>query len=281
MATHPYIEGDAKKGYNVPTFGLNNIGNTCYFNSLVQSLLSLPIFNQFSISKKHDNLITNAYSKILEQTTRDVGELLRALMHLRSGKTNLHFGAQEDANEGLVMLLDEIGMDVEHLFNVRYAVSLFCTNCNYDSEVVVETAKCEVFIDYYGDVPLKDYIMSHQNIPEDYKCEKCGMKDKTVKCRNLRRISTFVVIVFKKYDMKKLIEVPTSFIIDGGAKKYKYEMRAQIEHLGVQSGGHYIAMGMRQDGNVYIFNDSSTTQSPGFKITPNTYMVFYHLETIL
>jgi uncharacterized UBP type Zn finger protein len=277
MSTYPY-----NNNYAVTAFGLHNVGNSCYFNSLVQSLLSCPIVKQYLQSLDDTNDIIDEYLRISNQRINHAGALLKALIDsTKDSKNTLHYNWQEDAHEGLVLLLDKIGQGIEHMFNVRYNVRLVCADCGKDDNIVEEKgASCEVFVDYYDDsVDLDKYIFSHCTTPEDYKCEKCESKNTTVYQKNLRRISTVVVLTMKKYHGKKMVNFPMNFTITGGTLKLTYKVVAQIEHSGSMNGGHYFARCLREDGRIYTCNDSSIVQIGKFEPTPNTYMVFYHLET--
>lgn len=275
MATYPYDQSFA-----VEAFGLHNVGNSCYFNSLVQSLLSCPILRQFLLSVPKNRVI-DAFNAISTQSTRHVGDLLRALIDASEGSSNtLHYNWQEDAHEGLVLLLDKMGEGIEHLFNVRYNTTLVCATCGKEEHKAPDVAKCEVFVDYYDDeVDLEKYIHNHCTTPEDYKCEKCEEIETTVCQKTLRRISTIVVLTLKKYHGKKHVNFPLDFTINGGKIKLHYKIVAQIEHTGTMGGGHYYAKCLRADGKVYVCNDSSVAVADRFDPTPNTYMVFYHLDT--
>lgn len=274
MTTFPY-----DKKYALPAFGLQNVGNSCYFNSLIQSLLSCPILQQV-LSNRSSKKIVHAYNNIADQKINHAGELLNILIEetKNSGNT-LHYGWQEDAHEGLMLLLDKIGSDIEIFFNVRYDTNLICDSCKHQTKIEEDKgAKCEIFVDYYDDSkPLAQYLRCNFSMPEDYKCDKCHTTNTTLRRNTLRRISTIVVLTLKKYHRKKIIDFPMSFTINGGRTILKYKIVAQIEHSGGMGGGHYYARCLREDG-IYVCNDSSVMKIDKFEPTPNTYMVFYHLD---
>lgn len=261
--------------------GLANIGNTCYFNSLVQSLLSCSSFNKKTKEIGDGNLLAIAYNRILNGECTHVGELLRIIIHIRQkqkNKNTLHEHWQEDAHEGLMLMLEDIGDNIEKLFSIRHTTTLSCTNC--ESKRVVDDEhyeEPEIFSDFYqtDDCEFLEYLRCHKSTPADYKCDKCGKMGTTVQKKTLCRLSDIVCVTFKKYANKSQIKFPTEFTIKGKKGDLHYKLVAQIEHMGGQNGGHYVARGLR-NGNVFLFNDSACSPST-FEPTANTYIIFYHL----
>lgn len=256
--------------------GLANIGNSCYFNSLVQSLLSCPAVNQRMDELKDTNPIAAEYNKIFQGSINHVGQLLCSVITTRQNKKdNLHMGWQEDAHEGLMLLMEAINDKVETLFHVKFKTHLVC-ECGSSRILDQEqTEVSEIFADFYdNDIPLDQYLTRSVQIPTDYKCDKCSERGTTQIIKILDHTSNILVLTFKKYPHKNQINFPNDLTLMIQNKINYYRLVAQIEHYGSMQGGHYIARGLRQD-NVYSFNDSHISPDT-FTSTPNTYMIFYH-----
>ena len=253
--------------------GLQNIGNSCYLNSLVQCLLCCDEFNKFVFTMK-PNKFTQAYSNIY-QSGGNVQEILNFVIESMQGHThNLQFGTQEDSNEGFVLLMDALSKygEVNDLFNIRYVSQYHCTFCDRISNNITE--KCEIFISYDDkEVSLKEFLHIQTTRIPDYTCEGCKKMGGVIQTKRLCRISNTVVVLLKKYMHKEQISLPKTFDVRTYSGVNEYKLVATIEHYGTQNGGHYVAQGVR-NGREYLFNDSSVHQN-NLTITPNTYIVFY------
>jgi ubiquitin C-terminal hydrolase len=244
--------------------GLSNIGNTCYLNSIVQALLSCRNFNAIMILWETKNSSTEQYNKILKGEINHVGALFQTI----SGH-GLQYGHQEDAHEGLLMLLDSFGDEISKVFNIKHRTIFKCI-CGFRN-----TSKgCpEVFVDYYSDSQstLQSYLLRQTIKPNDYRCDLCKQLNSTRMIKQLYSISDVIIVTFKQYHYKTNINFPTEIIL---APTLRYQLVAQIEHFGGPHGGHYVTRALRQ-GTVYLFNDSSVTVS-SFQPTLHTYMIWYH-----
>lgn len=256
--------------------GLRNVGNTCYLNSMVQCLLSCDSFNEFVFNMRSNTFMTEY--KRLYYSGGDVGGVLKFIIDGTSGSANtLHFGSQEDSNEGFMLLMDAISKhgDVNSVFNIRYISEYHCSLCGY-----MQTNKddeCEIFISYESpSIDFTNYIKLQTNHIADYKCPKCGKTGGTLQTKKLCRVSDVIVVLMKKYTHKELILLPKKFTIQTFTKPNEYNLVGTIEHHGSQSGGHYVAQCIRQNKE-YMFNDASVTRH-SVSITPNTYVAFYQVE---
>ena len=289
--------------------GIQNQGNTCYLNSLVQCLLSCTsvyetlnsIINKPGVS--NNELLSSLYN-LYEASmvsnndiTRNVIMFWRCLIQV-SNKRNDHvlmrMGAQEDAHEGLMMFLDSIEHvpELRILFEHRYRTQILCTNCReyvvdrsdtnttFDIQQDLMTEQTSEFEDidptYGKSMHINDFLKKQNGFVEDYKCPQCGDKQKKFKIITLTMVPEILPILTKKYQRKTITNFPIELYFVSADKRYKYiyKLIAQSEHSGNAHGGHYWAKALRSDG-WYILNDSSIQQctpSP----TNETYIIFYH-----
>lgn len=289
--------------------GFRNTGVICYFNSLLQALLSSPALNDCILNyrtsltntEKKDNVVSESFALLhvflqsslnvklnpnvhLEQFSH---KILRSVMtHVKKTNPKHRFGnSQEDANEGLLFLLDSLqNKTYEKLQKSKIKVSLVCTECN-----TVVSKKVEEIMQFYVNENYKkqkcglfkhenamiQYIRNNECIVEGYNCSKCDKKVKVRKVEQVINISSVLIIVFKKYLRKYSVDFPASFSLEGVDNNLNYVLVGQVEHYGGQIGGHYTARGLRKDGKVYLFNDNNISEVEGFQSTPNTYMIVY------
>lgn len=231
------------------------------------------------------NKIGLLYIKILEengihlsangQLTRDVNDtfsvqqcsasiLLRELIDLRKrnkSSANLLHHHQESFHEGLTFLIEAltaVDPSVADVFNIRYKMDIICRKCKASREGPKENPN--IMFNLFEEDPIlqdaldskekvEDYIRQHINIPDDYKCDKCGAKNEVVNKRvtphvqqiyRLARISSVIILVFNKYEEKKLKYFPPTLDFKSKDGNLHYELIAQVEHYGTKGGGHYL-----------------------------------------
>lgn len=218
--------------------GLPNPGALCYFNSLLQALRACPA-SGFTY-----NVTAHAF-----------------------GLPN----TQQDAHEAFVRIMDN--KPYARHFHVRYICDIFCLSCH---KLIThkDEATCppELYIDVEGDVTI-DKLRWH-TVRVQYDCP-CGGKE-AIKGYRLTRVSSVLIILFKKYHGKVLQDFPLQLEFPAKNANLQYKLVAQIEHFGTMSGGHYTARVLGPSGVVNC-NDSSLRPSR-FEPTPETYMLFYHFE---
>jgi hypothetical protein len=303
------------KDFALKSNGFVNVGNTCYFNSLLQCLISCPsIFEVLEKNKELPHYKTNPIAKqlinlyTLSKSGDDIqnqcisiwSTIIRASAK-RNDRVTLCSGNQEDASEGLMIFLDIMDFlpEIKRLFEHRHLIQIFCNECNqvvsdtkamnmvFEVQADLTTEQLSKFSSldkFYGTTMQLNDFLKKQNgyVDEDYICPKCKVKGSKFKSTTLTMVPEILPIVFKKYNKMGKVNVNTpfpeklEFMSKGYGKKLIYTLVAQCEHSGGTSGGHYYAYGLRTDG-WKLLNDSSVSNvNPG--PTSNSYMLFYHFE---
>ncbi len=230
--------------------GLINPGqNLCYFNSLVQFLISIPGFAEAVADQ--DSELAKMYCDFVSSDKKYAGDMAKKLKQLE-------FGKQQDMHEGLLYFLEHVGSAAD-MFKHRYK-QLHSCDCGWSK--TTHTQYCHTFI--ITSKNIKDHIEKHVDTPEDYKC-KCG--GQITITNKLARLGQVIVLLFPQ----KKAKFPLTLDMRTG----NYKIVAQSEHFGNRTG-HYTCRAARQD-KVYNFNDSAYTLSK-FCPSTNTYMVAYAIE---
>jgi len=251
-------------------FGLTNNGSICYFNSLLQSLISCSSFNQLVLELN----ITYFKNLLLASSLFSGSEILTIVKqkHIKENKYSLFGNSQEDVGECFHLLIDSIP-NSNNLFKCRYKKNIICKDCKFIQKLSPDTV-------YVIDIPvdektdLNSYIKEHRSEIDDYKCIECNSLN-VYSESNLCKLSSIIVIQFNKYFEKKNINY-SQFLefnhINGS--KIKYQLVARIQHFGGRTSGHYTADCMRKQ--IKNFNDSNVSEG-NLLPTSNTYYLFYHL----
>lgn len=267
--------------------GFYNQGATCYFNALMQALLSCSSLNEVvenipiqDISTTNDSSAITAYKQVLTayKTSKCIhlNELWQYL--------NIDNG-QQCAAEGYQRLIDSLKcIAINRLVATRYENIVKCASCGWVNQPSDNNNVIFIPADITKDA-FKQYICNHNAFTDTiHRCSKCDATGTKPYESSLMLVSEIIVIIAKKYNnngQKILNTVPFMSHIEfnnanGGI--FQYKAIAQVEHMGSLHGGHYTATCMRHN-KWYMFNDSGVSKIDitNFTPTPNTYMVFYHI----
>lgn len=294
----------------VPTdFGLYNCGACCWFNSLLQTLFSLPAFNKIVLACE-DDIVTSALGKeyvtvlkdILSSERKDkisqaqLGQISIRLLkayHIEARKkgTTIDLRGQEGPANGLITFLDLLDGggkgEIYKVLNNKYEMIIHCDNC--DKDISIQNDKWHLIQMYFVTNPpdnkekFEKYIKGHLSPFEGYKCDDCKQVVKTkVRYERLRMLRECIFITFEKSKRNKYYPEYLDFLsVDD--KMLRYRVVAQIEHSGSydytagahKSSGHYYARAQRR-GTWKTYNDQSVS-SGSYNPNPNVHIVVYHL----
>lgn len=298
--------------FTIDANGLQNTGVLCYFNSLIQSLLSCTSFIEtileVGIEQGLDKdpghnrgpLATNELWQVLFYTCRQITQenpkwriqystaiYTMFIKEIKKQKIEIVFGrGQEDTHEALLLFLDCLEIknhkEISRLFQHRYRCFITCPKCNNQHEAEENTGSIRM-ISYINESDSKnnkliDFLRSYTtNTDENHLCENCNFRGvKTIEY-NLTMLPEIFIILFKKYDNKWQSNRPETLSFKtSNDKSMEYQLVSQIEHTGGQRGGHYWARSLRKNG-VYVLNDTGVTYDRVWKSgEPNIYVAFYH-----
>jgi uncharacterized UBP type Zn finger protein len=160
-------------------FGLQNTGVICYFNSLIQGLVSCPAFTsaikQYATS---DNEVATSVVAFLNHVNATDSAVMTANPILQKIiKTHKFFGTQqEDASEGFDILLEKLGDDISKIFESKWRVDVYCYNCNALVSNTTDTMNRLIMERKYialNDDGFAGYVSANMSQFDDYSCAEC------------------------------------------------------------------------------------------------------------
>jgi ubiquitin C-terminal hydrolase len=253
-------------------FGLrNDTGVLCYVNAMVQTLVSCSAFNKWFMQNYKDHtteplwqtlrpFICLTNDKIIKEVATGEKALSalsfqRALISSRSGKkNNLDAVAQEDFQEGLLLLLDSFANKVDWLFHIHYQQEVTCKKCKHTEttnlppdHMISITAKVETQDD------MRKAVSEYSEFVDGHRCGKCGVTNGVEKhlqtTRKLVNTSEILIIYYLKYAEKTVENFPADLAIKVNGRTRHYQIVSQIEHRGAvgtqKVNGREVAQGSR------------------------------------
>lgn len=280
--------------WTLEPFGLVNSGSTCYFNAALQTLFSLPAFNQIIRElrghfEQKNNYVACELARIfaeMKQTPNAPNSSLASIRVFNSLNKVLPKSNSRQGQESAIWAIEDIllainHVDIYHLFYIKYNCTIHCNDCNERTSINLdETTHIQMPENYQN---MNEYIYSHTDKVE-YKCEKCGIKKIRERLYKLGILREILCIAFPVAAQNKSYPPALTFPYKKGGK-LEYKLCAVIEHSGGyspathQSSGHYWAKILRQ-GNWHTANDSSISAANSTP-TANAHLLFYHVAQIL
>ena len=254
--------------------GLENPGIAiCYFNSMLQALMSCSAFNMLVLKWPAPSDVMIEYCNLLRGKT-DAKNLL--IMLIRKNNT-LVFGQQDDMHLGLGIFLETMPVRIQNLFKLKHKSYVECHNCRTRHEVATPHEMAVTIDDVSTKEEMENAIMNSSSVISDYTCEKCNHRGDVVKRYSIARLSEIIVVILNKTRQGVKYFSPTlDFYSKPLDETLHYSVVAQVEHLGSTSGGHYYTLGKRN--RIYLFDDDQIAEANAFTPTNNTYIVIYNLQ---
>ena len=255
---------------------LNNFGNTCYINSVLQIFLNNEHFMNHVKNKTYETTTLIHSFKCI--TSRE--SLKVFLLHLNDKiKDKMHLNTQNDVNEMYTFLLElfeEEDKEVAKLFVGTQKKVFKCIECENKRDTRENFTTLNLYTTFDN---LQDSIMSifDKEILDGIECEHCHRKTKTeARCKiskwpknlilTINRFSVDCKIE-KNFDFTKNIELSIS------GKITKYKLIGIINHLGLATFGHYTYI--KIDGESYTeISDDKVRTILNYK-SPYNYVLIY------
>lgn len=273
--------------------GFSNTGAICWFNSLLQSLVSCTSLSQRMIeyaqagASDSDQAVANndfhrAYMAMLRDYINgyDVygrsAEMLAMLMrHLHANGMHMLGNTQECAHEGFTQTLDALGPAAE-VFHMEHLGNISCV-CGHESNQRDKSYALLINDLFSCSEQMSGHIHQFNNQVTEYTCEHCRQCADTRRTYTLKQLRECIVLFYNQFYAKSCKWFPHEMTFPAMPRgtNLTYQLVAQIEHIGNMNGGHYYAY-VRRGDTWYCTNDTSVSNvNPG--PTANTFMVFYNL----
>ena len=296
-----YNEQVKKKVVRSAIVGLINKGNTCYINSCLQCLRTMPGFwSNLSSTPENQTPFVSSFLKIMSllktaKAAIDPSPFLRFLKQvlMKMGRTDFDLFQQQDAGEILSCVLNELCSEsVQSSDSIKLHVkNTVCCNLCLQSSItedplMILQLSVSSSIQNSIDLFLKPEELTENNL---YFCNICASHQEAALEHEFTRLGDFLIIQLKRFvnfstfvtkDSKSvfcnpLIKVPV--VVDNEIITQKpYKLIGTVNHSGDLNRGHYTAHILDPDLSVWIHcNDAAVV--PSSKKPPDNlcYILFY------
>jgi len=255
--------------------GFDNKGNTCYFNTALQCMLSIPVLSNFFLRNPYDGecKFTQCYSELIRaywtkgQHTLDIKTLIG---HFRDKFPRFRSNEQHDVQEAIMCIIDILEIsrpEIKHWFYGKKIQKTIWPGGTTSNE---EIFSVHLITSDGNDMEKMLTKSTDWNTIENFEDTE-GKMHHLATSRMV--FSEFPKVLMISFDRKSHIKILEKLIID----KHEYTLISSALHVGNQNDGHYISF-VKSKNNWYLIDDETIKQhdlpeEAGF------YFMVYNLKT--
>jgi len=242
--------------------GLENLGNTCYMNSILQLLFQCPLFVEFILRSNYRSESIRSFQTFLRKykessTSCIVPVDIKQMLH-RQNMFNTHH--QYDAHEFMMVFLDLLDKEIktenpsyrlcETFFHFKYQTII--KNLSQPEVKTIRFEELFLMLPYSESLDTSLRIFESPEIMDQWESELFHNKVRAEKSIQILELPPYFFIMLNRFDqygrkIDKPMTIPFHF-------QQHYQLTGAVIHHGVQQYGHYISV-IRIQSRFFICDD--------------------------
>jgi ubiquitin C-terminal hydrolase len=255
--------------------GLNNHGNTCFFNSALQNLMRCSVFINFIENINCSHELIQIFKEIISDYKKNNNSSIspiKLVKYYAKLNDNYSVGNQDDAEEVITLLIGKIDdvikeeikegrledeilkgsitvrTMIEYLFGINIRTETKCSECNNVS--VYNVIEFKIRVPVSSQKNLNEILTGYSNIEkmqgdEQYFCSNCNKKVDAFKLDKVLKTPKYLHVQLKRFETdsrRRQHKIDDPVIIPSKLKisTKDYDLRGSVHHMGSINGGHYI-----------------------------------------
>lgn len=280
--------------------GLQNMGNSCYINAILQIFLNLAMIKKRFFDGSHEKisckekmcLICSIKGIFIDSFSTTSSLIPNEFLYSFFSKMKSKYNAEQfDSHEFFLDLCQTIHEEsnepeetctcITHsIFNGRTRSTLTCSKCQQKSVTEEQFNSLSIYPIKNVNVSFLSYFK--EETFENFHCKNCDSTESAIKSLQISKFPETLCVHLKRYKStgssisKNTENIELTEILDAGNKFYK--LFGVICHYGELKSGHYISY-IQRDNQWLKFDDETVTISKFSEIPQDvSYILFYKLE---
>ena len=238
--------------------GLDNLGNTCYFNSALQCLLQTPVLSNHMITNKYEGNceftqtyrdLTTSFWISKEKNNLSPKKLLELFRKRFKRFDNSH---EHDAHEALVCIIDILETAIPSVKNMFYGT--------LSKDVIYPGGKSNskekfgpLMLTCNNNCSLEELVKNHMadTVLEGYQDDSGRTYNVAVLKQSIHDRPPIMIFCINMFMHKHQIRIPQTY--------ENYVLYACCIHMGSTRGGHYVAF-TKHRGKWYLKDDENVRE---------------------
>ena len=255
--------------------GLENHGNTCYFNTALQCLLYIPVLSNYFIRHPYqgDCKFTNEYSKMVKTywtKGQDEIDINSVLTCFREKFPRFGTKEQHDVQEAILCIIDILETSRPEIKPWFYGKKIQETIWPGGKSTNEEDFSVHLITSEGKDMANMLSKSTDWNTIENFE-DTSGEVHSVATTRML--FSKLPQVLMISFDTKSNVKIIENILID----KYEYNLISSAIHVGDQDDGHYVSFAKSRN-KWFLLNDESTKEH-SLPEEAGFYFMVYNLKT--